>query len=377
MVEQSKPFIYLLVGLASVFIIISGIQDLAFILNPILLSVVITIALIPVPGWFARRGMPAWLSLVLTFVLVLGFIGLVLLLVFFGLAQLTEVLPSLQAGVTAEEELLDYVPRTLFGYRLEEVRDVMTSLLTSERLTSGATRFLSVLFTTVSQAFLVMLIFAFMLSAALSLPSSARLGLQTDHPLIKQAAALTEDVRRYVTLTTSLNLLAGIGNTILLLAIGVGPAVLWGLLSWFMGYIPAVGFWIAMLPPLALAFVEHGFSGALVVFVGYTLINGTVENIIKPRRMGRGLKISPVVVVISLFIWGWLLGVVGAILSTPLTLLILSVLELFEGTRWVAVLLRTTGTGEEAEVSERQAAVGRVKGLWGRAVATVRNTTGL
>ena len=222
-----------------------------------------------------------------------------------------------------------------------------------------------------------MLIFAFMLSAALSLPSSARLGLQTDSPLIKQAAALTENVRRYVTLTTSLNLLAGIGNTILLLALGIGPAVLWGLLSWFMGYIPAVGFWVAMLPPLALAFVEHGFSGALVVFIGYTLINGTIENIVKPRRMGQNLKISPVVVVISLFIWGWLLGVVGAILSTPLTLLILSVLELFEGTRWVAVLLRTTGTGEESAVSERQAAVGRVRGMWERGVAAVRNTTGL
>ena len=377
MVEQSKPFIFLLIGLASVFIIIAGIQDLAFILNPILLSVVITIALIPVPGWFALRGLPGWLSLVLTFVLVLGFIGLVLLLVFFGLAQLAEVLPSVQAGVTAEEELLDYVPSTIFGYRLEEIRDAATAFLTSEQLTGLATRFLSIPFSPVSQAFLVMLIFAFMLSAALTLPSSARLGLQTDHPIVKQAAALTEDVRRYITLTTSLNLLAGVLNMILLLALGVGPAVLWGLLSWFMGYIPAVGFWVAMLPPLALAFVEHGFSGALVVFIGYTLINGTVENLIKPRRMGRGLKISPVVVVISLFIWGWLLGVVGAILSTPLTLLILSVLELFEGTRWIAVLLRTTGNGEESAVSEREEAVGRVRGLWARGVTAVRNTTGL
>ena len=376
MVEQSKPFIYLLIGLASIFIIIAGIQDLAFILNPILLSVVITIALIPVPGWFARRGVPGWLSLVLTFVLVLAFIGVVLLLVFFGLARLAEIVPSIQAGVTVEGELLD-VPSTLFGYRLEEIRDAATAFLTSEQLTGLATRFLTVLFTTVSQAFLVMLIFAFMLSAALSLPSSARLGLQTDHPLLKQAAALTEDVRRYVTLTTSLNLLAGVGNTILLLALGIGPAVLWGLLAWFMGYIPAIGFWVAMLPPLALAFVEHGFSGALVVLVGYTLINGTVENVIKPRRIGRGLKISPVVVVISLFIWGWLLGIVGAVLSTPLTLLILSVLELFEGTRWVAVLLRTTGTGEESAVSERKAAVSHVQGLWVRAVARVRNTTGL
>ncbi|MCW5863656.1 MAG: AI-2E family transporter [Anaerolineae bacterium] len=377
MVEQSKPFIYLLVGLASIFIIISGVQNLAFILNPILLSLVITIALIPVPGWFARRGVPGWLSLVLTFVIVLGFIGLVLLLVFFGLARLAEVLPSLQTSVAANGDELINVPNTILGYRLDEIREAATAFLTSERLTGLATRSLSVLFTTVSQAFLVMLIFAFMLSAALSLPSSARLGLTAESPLVQQAAALTENVRRYVTLTTSLNLVAAIGNTILLLLLGVGPAVLWGLLSWFMGYIPAVGFWVAMLPPLALAFVEHGFTGALVVFIGYTLINGTVENLVKPRRMGRGLKISPVVVVISLFIWGWLLGIVGAILSTPLTLLILSVLELFEGTRWIAMLLRTTGTGEESAVREHEEALGRVRGLWDRGVTAVRNATRL
>jgi len=377
MVEQSKPFIYLLVGLASIFIIISGVQNLAFILNPILLSLVITIALIPVPGWFARRGVPGWLSLVLTFVIVLGFIGLVLLLVFFGLARLAEVLPSVQTSAAANGDELINLPNTIFGYRLDEIRAAATAFLTSERLTGLATRSLGILFTTVSQAFLVMLIFAFMLSAALSLPSSARLGLTAENPLVQQAAALTENVRRYVTLTTSLNLLAAIGNTILLLILGVGPAVLWGLLAWFMGYIPAVGFWVAMIPPLALAFVEHGFTGALVVFIGYTLINGTVENLIKPRRMGRGLKISPVVVVISLFIWGWLLGIVGAILSTPLTLLILSVLELFEGTRWIAMLLRTTGTGEESAVREHEEALGRVRGLWDRGVTAVRNATRL
>ena len=375
MLEQSKPFLYLLIGLAATFIIISGIQQLSVILNPILLSVVITIALIPVPGWFARHGVPGWLSLVLTFVVVLGFIGLVLLLVFFGLAQLTELLPSIQATVVAETAP-ESGTQAVFGVRVDEITGAATAFLTSDRLASAATTLLSSVFRALSQAFLVMLIFAFMLSAALSLPSSARLGLQTDHPLVLKAAVLTEDVRRYVTLTTSLNLLAAVGNTILLLAMGIGPAFLWGLLSWFMGYIPAIGFWIAMLPPLALAFVEYGFSGALIVLAGYTLINGTVENLVKPRRMGQRLKISPVVVVVSLFVWGWLLGIVGAVLSTPLTLLILSVLEMFDGTRWVAVLLRTTGTGEtESTGDERQQALGHVRGLWDKTVTTVRGVT--
>ena len=370
MVEQSKPLLYFLVGMASVFIIIAGIRNLAFILNPILLSLVITITLLPLPSWFAKRGIPGWLSLVLTFLVVLAVIGLILLMIFFGMAQLNEVIPTLR--LTAASSTVTNAQSEVMGVQIGTVTQTIDDFLTSQRFTGVATTFISALFVGLSQAFLVMLIFAFMLSSALALPSSVRLGLRTDHPLIKQVAALTEDVRRYITLTTVLNFLVGIGNTILLLFLGVDLALLWGLLSAFMGYIPAVGFWIAMIPPLILAFVSDGPVTALLVFAGYVLINGTVENLVKPRMLGRELKISPAVVVIALFVWGWLLGAVGAILSTPLTLLILSILEGFDSSRWITVLLRTAGTGEGDDTAERQAAFGRVRGLWGKAVTTVR-----
>jgi predicted PurR-regulated permease PerM len=374
MVQQSKPLLYLLVGLASVFIIIAGIRDLSFILNPILLAVVITITVIPLPGWFAKHGAPGWLSLVLTFLVVLGMIGLVLLLVFVGMAQLAEVVPTLRAAAAAESIAAAQNEAEVLGVTINDVTLAIEELITSQRLTDLATTLLSALFVGISQAFLVMLIFAFMLSSALALPSSARLGLRADHPLIQRATTLTADVRRYVTLTTALNFLVGLGNTIFLFAMGIELAVLWGLLSAFMGYIPAIGFWIAMIPPLFLAFINDGPLAALAVLIGYALINGTVENLVKPRMMGRELKISPAVVVIALFVWGWLLGAVGAILSTPLTLLILSILEGFDSTRWITILLRTAGTGEPVEEAERQAAFGRVRGLWDRATNAIRNS---
>ncbi len=372
MVEQSKPLLYLLVGLASVFIIIAGIRDLAFILNPLLLSLVITITVLPLPNWFARRGLPGWLSLVMTFVVVLGMVGLVLLILFVGIAQLSDVLPALR-GASDNTAIIVEDQADALGVQLEDITSAVQGLITSQRLTGLATALLGTLFTVISQAFLVMLIFAFMLSSALALPSSARLGLRADHPLLLQAAALTADVRRYVTLTTALNFLTGLGNTILLMAMGIDLAVLWGLLSGFLGYIPAIGFWIAMIPPLFLAFVNDGPRSALFVLIGYALINGTVENLVKPRMLGQQLKISPAVVVIALFVWGWLLGAVGAILSTPLTLFILSILEGFDSTRWVTILLRTAGTGAAVEEAERQAAFSHVRGLWGRAVSLVRS----
>jgi hypothetical protein len=83
--------------------------------------------------------------------------------------------------------------------------------------------------------------------------------------------------------------------------------------------------------------------------------------------MGQRLRISPVVVFVGLFIWGYLLGGIGAILAVPMTLLVLIIMENFEGTRPLAILMRYTG---EENKEERQAAAEHVKGLWGRVRGT-------
>jgi predicted PurR-regulated permease PerM len=159
------------------------------------------------------------------------------------------------------------------------------------------------------------------------------------------------------------NFLVGVGNAIFLLILGVPFAILWGLFSWFTGYIPAVGFWLAMIPPVLIAWVTLGLPTAAIVFVGYIVINGSVENLIKPRVMGQGLNISPLIIFVSLFFWGWLLGAVGAILAVPLTMMILSVLDSFEATRWIVVLTRPASSSEGHEKKEASL---KLKDLWGK-----------
>jgi hypothetical protein len=83
--------------------------------------------------------------------------------------------------------------------------------------------------------------------------------------------------------------------------------------------------------------------------------------------MGDRLRISPLVVFLSLFAWGFILGGIGAILAVPMTLLVLIIMENFEGTRPLAILMRYTG---EEKVGERQEALKNVKGLWGKVKGT-------
>jgi predicted PurR-regulated permease PerM len=127
-----------------------------------------------------------------------------------------------------------------------------------------------------------------------------------------------------------------------------------------MGYIPSIGFIIALIPPVVMAYLQYGLETALIVLVGYILINGGVQNLIQPKLMGNRLSISPVVVFIGLFVWGYLLGGIGAILAVPLTMLVLIIMENFEGTRTLAALMRYTG---EEPSEDRQKAAATVKGF--------------
>ena len=78
---------------------------------------------------------------------------------------------------------------------------------------------------------------------------------------------------------------------------------------------------------------------AAVTAIGYIVINVGISNVIEPRLMGQSLGISPLVIVVSLVFWGWLLGPVGMLLSVPLTMTVKLGLESGSATKSIAVLL--------------------------------------
>jgi AI-2 transport protein TqsA len=348
-----------LVGAASIFVILFGIRGSAYIINPILLAAVITITVLPVPSRLTKRGMPGWLALVLSILIVVVLLGLVIATVFFSVTKLSTTLPTYLSS--ASQQASADLSTTQNPEMSIQIEQVTTSLGPAAQGLLASTVNLLVQFG------LALAIFFFMISAALAMPTPSRLGLDPNTPSIGRIATLTEDVRKYMTVLTGVNFLVGLGDTIFLLIMGVDYAVLWGLLAWFMGYIPSIGFIIALIPPVLMAYAQYGMHAALVVLIAYVLINGGIQNFYQPKVMGQRLKISPVVVFVGLFIWGYLLGGIGAILAVPMTMLVLIIMENFEGTRPLAILMRYTG---EEKTEERQEAARRVKGLWGRVRGT-------
>ena len=112
-------------------------------------------------------------------------------------------------------------------------------------------------------------------------------------------------------------------------------------------FVPNIGSVIAAVPPALLALVEVDLGRALLVAAGFVGINTVLGNIIEPRLMGKHLGLSPLVIIISLFFWHWMLGPVGMLLSVPLTMVVKEVLDNTEDLRPVGILLGPTELTDE------------------------------
>lgn len=125
--------------------------------------------------------------------------------------------------------------------------------------------------------------------------------------------------RRHFVAKTCSGLISGTATGLWLWAMGVPMPLVWAVLTLILNYVPNVGAFISGAPPTLLAIVELGWGPGLAVAAGLWAIETLVGNLIDPKLSGDFLKLSTFVVLASMVFWGWLWGVVGAIMSPVLT----------------------------------------------------------
>jgi predicted PurR-regulated permease PerM len=109
----------------------------------------------------------------------------------------------------------------------------------------------------------------------------------------------------------------GVLFTIALSLIGVPFALLLGILSGLLAFIPFIGPLISIIPPVFLALTQNPVS-ALFVVLAYVAIQAVESNLIHPLVMSRAVSLHPAVIVFALLIMGTLFGLVGIVLAIPL-----------------------------------------------------------
>lgn len=162
---------------------------------------------------------------------------------------------------------------------------------------------------------------------------------------------INKDISTYIKIKTFVSLLTAVLCYIVLLAMGIQFAGFWAVLVFVLNYIPNVGSLIAVVLPVLFAVVQFDISHALLLAVFLVIIQMSIGNILEPKLMGRSLNLSPLVIIISLVVWGSIWGIVGMFLCVPIMVILNIILAKFPETRPIAILLSSQGNlDEEAKV---------------------------
>ena len=166
-------------------------------------------------------------------------------------------------------------------------------------------------------------------------------------------SSISKQVSQYLGTLALISLATGVCVWLVLMFLDVKLAAGWGVLTFLLNFIPTVGSIIATIPPVVMAVIQ--FSPSLfkpfIVLVSLTAIQVTIGNIITPKVVGDRLGVSPIVILLSLLLWGMIWGIPGALLSTPIISIIKIVCENIPVLKFIAVLI---GSGESVRKSKNE-----------------------
>ncbi|HCC43039.1 MAG TPA: hypothetical protein DEQ32_01495 [Gammaproteobacteria bacterium] len=314
----------LLFMIAAIAIVLGAMRVASGVLVPGLLALFIAIVCTEPMYWLTEKGLPRWLAILLVVIVLLGVSSTIPLVVSGSIVQFNQQLPIYQERL---DELMFQSSGWLqqFGYTAESLQTIFdpSALLGYVQLVLGA------LGGILSSYLLIMLLVIFIL---VDVPRSLAAGASTSGQIIRT-------VQHYFAIKTFTSLLTGVIISVWCILMDVQYPFLWGFIAFLLNFIPTIGSVIAAIPAVLLALMFNGAVSALVVMLGYVIINFGISNGLEPRIMGQQLGIRFVWIFVSLVAWGWILGPVGMLLAVPLTMTFRIMFDNHDDTRWIANIL--------------------------------------
>jgi AI-2 transport protein TqsA len=331
----STPF-RVLVGTAAVVVIISGMRAAQPVLVPLALAAFLTVISMPLLALLRRFRVPTMLAIPLVLLLV---VGMLFAIGAIATNSLLEIRVAMPRYVERFEILFRDAQTLLTTHRVLDQQAIDEIVISPTWIVNIATGLFRGFAGFMSMTVLIGLITLFLLAEVAGLPRKLRAAPGQANADLNRYGRIIAEMQRYLAIKTLTSLSTGILVGTWAVIIGLDFPLFWGLSAFLLNYVPTIGSLVAAVPAVLLALLQLGVGGALLAAGGYLFVNIMIGNLIEPAVMGRGLGLSPFVVLASLLFWGWVWGPVGMLLSLPLTMVIKILLENSAGLAWVAVLM--------------------------------------
>jgi len=311
-----------------VIIALTALKEARQIVNMILLAMLLTsISLAPI-AWMKKKGVNSTIAILIIIISLLALVGLMGLVIGSSANKFVVRMPFYQQKFS---EVWGGLTNWLANYGLNPADEINPG-----KILPIASSFFASFGNAVGESVIVFIFFIFMIFEAETFDKKMKY-ISPDSSNRSQITA--KKLRKYFGIKTLTSLVTGISITIALYIIGVDFPILWGFLAFVLNFIPSIGSFIAAIPALILSFVLIGPFGVLITGVTYLVVNTVIGSIIEPQLMGKNLGISPLIVFVSMIFFGYILGPIGMLIATPLTIVIKIILDGRPVTRNLGIML--------------------------------------
>lgn len=287
-----------------------------------------------------KENCPMWLQSAIAFVVINIVLSLISALFVMSISSLMEGMEIYEANLSKTLSRINEKVGMDLTSQMYEYVDKMD-------LTALASQLVDYLSVFLGDSFLILIYVLFLLieESVFSYKLSALYPAEKQQKkIIQLTQKMDHNISRYLTLKTIVSLMTGALSYLVLLLFGIDSPIFWALLIFVLNYIPTIGSLIATLFPAVFAIIQFGeFAPFVYILVAVGLIQVIVGNVIEPKIMGNSLNISSLVVILSLTIWGAIWGIMGMMLSVPITVMMIVVFEEIPALRPVAILLSEKG----------------------------------
>jgi AI-2 transport protein TqsA len=315
-------------------IFIMMLKELDSFMRPFAIAIILMFLLMPLLRWGERHRIPQWISLSVTL------LGVLLFLVFVGLivagegqnfaASISQ--EAVAEGITPLDKILGnlgFADKNLQEY-IQPGQVASTISTIAGNVAQGGTQLFS-------ELFLVFLFLIFLLPSynhfIKAMGTDKKKGQRLKHALEE----IEKSVKEYLVTKSIISILTGITTGVILFLFGADLVIVLALITFVLNFIPNIGSFVAV--------VIAGIVYALTIGVGWPLfwmmilLTATQQfygSYLEPKMAGKKLKMSPLIILLSLFFWGWVWGIPGMLISVPLTAIIKRTMERIESTKHIA-----------------------------------------
>ena len=349
MIRDSRIIIILLsiITMMGVGVVIHLTRD---VLLPFALAVFFSYILNPLITFFEKRKIPSIFAIIIAILITFTVLVLLGVLINVSIQSFAEEFPKYEDrfGKLAENILLWLVtifdlPRELVDSSLggSERFQLLTDLKTFS-IASVVTTVLGTIAKFLSNTLLVMLFLLFILLGRNQFVR--KLSLAFEGQRSAKIAAIAENINRqvqkYIVMKTLISLATALLATIVLLYFDVEFAIIWGILTFLLNFIPSIGSIIATILPVTIATIQfESYLTIVTVLLLLTAIQFILGSIVDPQVIGVSVNLSPLVILFSLIFWGWMWGVIGMFLAIPISVVLKIVFENVDELHFLSVLM--------------------------------------